>query len=131
MGLDLTNEQRLAALYKAFSRESWRAQPMLGDRPRDGAARELRNPADPGDLVGTVVEATPELVDAACARAVVWSASPEARADCLRRVADRMEARLLPLIGLIVREAGKTFANAVGEVREAVDFLRYYAAQVA
>ena len=39
MGLDLTNEQRLAALCKAFSRESWRAQPMLGDRPRDGAAR--------------------------------------------------------------------------------------------
>ena len=37
---------------------------------------------------------------------------------------------MLPLIGLIVREAGKTFANAVGEVREAVDFLRYYAAQV-
>jgi len=130
MGLDLTDEQRLAALCKALSRESWRAQPMLGDRPRHGTARELRNPADPGDLVGTVVEATPELVDAACARAVVWNASPEARADCLRRVADRMEARLLQLIGLIVREAGKTFANAVGEVREAVDFLRYYAVQV-
>ena len=63
-------------------------------------------------------------------RAVAWHASPAARADCLRRVADRMEARMLPLIGLIVREAGKTFANAVGEVREAVDFLRYYAAQV-
>jgi RHH-type proline utilization regulon transcriptional repressor/proline dehydrogenase/delta 1-pyrroline-5-carboxylate dehydrogenase len=130
MGLDLTDELSLAALYKSFGRESWRAQPMLGDRPRNGTARELRNPADPDDVVGTVVEATPELVDAACARAVVWNASPAARADCLRRVADRMEARLLPLVGLIVREAGKTFANAVGEVREAVDFLRYYAAQV-
>jgi RHH-type proline utilization regulon transcriptional repressor/proline dehydrogenase/delta 1-pyrroline-5-carboxylate dehydrogenase len=130
IGLDLTNEQRLAALYKSFTREVWRAQPMLGDRPREGTARELRNPADPADLVGTVVEATPELVDAACARAVAWTASPKARAECLLRVADRMEARMLPLIGLIVREAGKTFANAVGEVREAVDFLRYYAAQV-
>jgi len=129
-GLDLTNEHRLAALHKSFGRESWRARPMLGDRPRDGAARELRNPADPSDVVGSVVEATPELVDAACARAVVWTALPRARADCLRRVADRMEARMLPLVGLIVREAGKTFANAVGEVREAVDFLRYYAAQV-
>ena len=130
VGLDLTNEQRLAALGKAFSREIWRAQPMLGDRPRDGASRELRNPADPADVVGFVVEATPELVDAACARAVTWNAPPAARADCLRRVADRMEARILPLVALIVREAGKTYANAVGEVREAVDFLRYYAAQV-
>ena len=58
------------------------------------------------------------------------SATPQARAECLERVADRMEARMPHLIGLIVREAGKTFANAVGEVREAVDFLRYYASQV-
>lgn len=130
IGLDLTNEQRLAALHKSFNREAFRAQPMLGDRPRDGTARELRNPADRRDLVGTVIETTPELVDAACARATVWRASPAARAECLRRVADRMESRMLPLVGLIVREAGKTFANAVGEVREAVDFLRYYAAQV-
>ncbi len=48
----------------------------------------------------------------------------------LERVADRMEARLPHLVGLIVREAGKTFANAVGEVREAVDFLRYYASEI-
>jgi RHH-type proline utilization regulon transcriptional repressor/proline dehydrogenase/delta 1-pyrroline-5-carboxylate dehydrogenase len=130
MGLDLTNEQRLAAVAKALTRESWRAQPMLGDGPREGTAREVINPADPGDMVGTVVEATPELVDAACARAAVWHATPQARAACLRRVADRMEARMLPLVGLIVREAGKTVANAVGEVREAVDLLRYYASQV-
>ena len=49
----------------------------------------------------------------------------------LRRAADLMEARLEPLLGPIVREAGKTFGNAVGEVREAVDFLRYYAGCVA
>jgi RHH-type proline utilization regulon transcriptional repressor/proline dehydrogenase/delta 1-pyrroline-5-carboxylate dehydrogenase len=129
-GLDLSNEQRLAALAAALSPQTWHATPMLGDGPREGAARELRNPADLRDVVGTVVEATPELVDAACARAIPWTASPQARADCLMRVADRLEARMLSLIGLIVREAGKTFANAVGEVREAVDFLRYYASQV-
>ena len=49
------------------------------------------------------------------------------RAATLRRAADLMEARLEPLLGPIVREAGKTLGNAIGEVREAVDFLRYYA----
>ncbi|MFI4998734.1 MAG: trifunctional transcriptional regulator/proline dehydrogenase/L-glutamate gamma-semialdehyde dehydrogenase [Reyranellales bacterium] len=136
-GLDLSNEQRLASLSAALlasSTEQWRAMPLLGDGPRPGsdgaAARELRNPGDLRDVVGTVVEASPTLVDAACARAVPWQAPPEARAACLERVADRMEARLSALVGLIVREAGKTFGNAIGEVREAVDFLRYYAAQI-
>ena len=52
---------------------------------------------------------------------------PEDRAGCLEKAAELMEAQMQPLIGLVVREAGKTYANAVGEVREAVDFLRYYA----
>jgi RHH-type proline utilization regulon transcriptional repressor/proline dehydrogenase/delta 1-pyrroline-5-carboxylate dehydrogenase len=130
IGFDISNEQRLAALAAALPSQSWHVTPMLGDGPREGASREVRNPASLGDIVGSVVEATPELVDAACARAIPWTATPPARADCLSRVADRLEARQLALVGLIVREAGKTFANAVGEVREAVDFLRYYAGQV-
>ncbi|MBS0219396.1 MAG: trifunctional transcriptional regulator/proline dehydrogenase/L-glutamate gamma-semialdehyde dehydrogenase [Proteobacteria bacterium] len=130
MGMDLASEQRLAELAQALTasaQEAWHAAPHLGDGLRNGPAREVRNPANLDDVVGTVIEATPELVDAACARAVVWQATPEARAACLERVADRLEARMSALIGLIVREAGKTFANAIGEVREAVDFLRYYA----
>src|SRR6185503_16192938 len=110
--------------------EAWKAQPVLAGGPRDGDARPVRNPADLSDIVGHVVEAAPEIVDAACAYAEPWHAPPQARAECLERVADRMEARMPHLIGLIVREAGKTFANAVGEVREAVDFLRYYASEV-
>jgi RHH-type proline utilization regulon transcriptional repressor/proline dehydrogenase/delta 1-pyrroline-5-carboxylate dehydrogenase len=132
-GLDLTNEQRLADLSTIVTgdlREPWQAQPMLAGGPREGSARELRNPADLNDIVGHVVEAAPEIVDAACAYAEPWHAPPQARAACLDRVADRMEARMPHLIGLIVREAGKTFANAIGEVREAVDFLRYYASEV-
>jgi RHH-type transcriptional regulator, proline utilization regulon repressor / proline dehydrogenase / delta 1-pyrroline-5-carboxylate dehydrogenase len=131
-GLDLTNEQRLAELAKAVTastHERWHAAPHLSDGLREGPTREVRNPANLDDVVGTVSEATLELVDAACARALVWQATPEARAACLERVADRLEARMAALIGLIVREAGKTFANAVGEVREAVDFLRYYASE--
>ncbi len=132
-GLDLSNEQAIAALAVAVTAdlaETWRAQPLLAGGPRDGDAREVRNPAELSDIVGHVVDAAPEIVDAACAFAEPWRATPQARADCLDRVAERMEARMPHLIGLIVREAGKTFANAVGEVREAVDFLRYYASQV-
>ncbi|MBS0541332.1 MAG: bifunctional proline dehydrogenase/L-glutamate gamma-semialdehyde dehydrogenase PutA, partial [Proteobacteria bacterium] len=132
-GLDLNDEQAVADLavrITADLAEVWRAQPVLASGPRDGEARPLRNPAELSDIVGHVVEASPEIVDAACAFAVPWQATPQARAECLERVAERMEARLPHLVGLIVREAGKTFANAVGEVREAVDFLRYYATQV-
>ncbi|MBX4421533.1 aldehyde dehydrogenase family protein, partial [Mycobacterium tuberculosis] len=59
-----------------------------------------------------------------------WQATPPAeRAAILERTADLMEAEIQPLMGLLIREAGKTFANAIAEVREAVDFLRYYAVQ--
>ncbi|KAF0096678.1 MAG: proline dehydrogenase / delta 1-pyrroline-5-carboxylate dehydrogenase [Rhodospirillaceae bacterium] len=129
-GLDLVDEGVLAALARELTEGAsvaLRATPVLSDGPRDGTEREVRNPADNGDLVGTVVESTPELVDEACAKAAPWSAAPAERAAILRRAADLMEARLEKLLGPIVREAGKTLGNAVGEVREAVDFLRYYA----
>jgi RHH-type proline utilization regulon transcriptional repressor/proline dehydrogenase/delta 1-pyrroline-5-carboxylate dehydrogenase len=129
-GLDLVDEGVLAALAHELTGGAstlLSATPVLADGPRDGTERDIRNPADRDDLVGTVVEATPELVDEACAKAEPWSASPAERAAILRRAADLMEARLEKLLGPIVREAGKTLGNAVGEVREAVDFLRYYA----
>src|SRR5471030_1788281 len=132
-GLDLSNEQAIASLAVTITAdlaENWRAQPLLASGPRDGAGRDVRNPADLSDIVGHVVDAGPEVVDAACAYAEPWHATPQARAECLDRVADRMEARMPHLIGLIVREAGKTFGNAIGEVREAVDFLRYYASEI-
>jgi RHH-type transcriptional regulator, proline utilization regulon repressor / proline dehydrogenase / delta 1-pyrroline-5-carboxylate dehydrogenase len=69
-------------------------------------------------------------VDDACRTARPWTATPQERADCLTRIAGVLEARRMEVIPTIVREAGKTTANAVGEVREAADFLRYYAAQV-
>jgi RHH-type proline utilization regulon transcriptional repressor/proline dehydrogenase/delta 1-pyrroline-5-carboxylate dehydrogenase len=100
-----------------------------------GVARDVRNPADQRDLVGTVVEATREHVSAALAHAVaaapIWQATPvDARADCLARAADLLEAQMHTLMGLVVREAGKSLANAVAEIREAIDFLRYYSTQI-
>ena len=136
-GFDLSNELNLAAL-SATLRDGAaprRAAPLLGDGVADGPSREIRNPADHRDRVGEVVEAGPAVVQAALAQAAAaapgWAATPPAeRAACLLRAAERMEARLPWLLGPIVREAGKSFANAIAEVREAVDFLRYYATQV-
>ncbi|MCX5541518.1 trifunctional transcriptional regulator/proline dehydrogenase/L-glutamate gamma-semialdehyde dehydrogenase [Paraburkholderia sp. CNPSo 3076] len=139
MGLDLSNEHRLASLSSALlasAHHPWRAAPMLADSDiADSAARDVRNPADHRDLVGTVAEATSEHVSAALSQAVaaapIWQATPvEARADCLARAADLLEAQMHTLMGLIVREAGKSLANAVAEIREAIDFLRYYSTQI-
>ncbi len=134
-GLDLGNEQRLASLAAALlagASEPSRAAPLIGDEgPSEAEGRAVLNPADRGDRVGTVVDATAADVDRALAHAraavPIWAATPPAeRAACLFRAADLMEARLPSLLGTIVREAGKSLPNAVAEVREAVDFLRYY-----
>ncbi|MGV2528137.1 UNVERIFIED_CONTAM: aldehyde dehydrogenase family protein, partial [Bacillus thuringiensis] len=95
----------------------------------------MRNPADHNDVVGQVQEATTADVDQALAHAQAaaapWAATPPAeRAAALLRTAALLEERMQPLLGLLMREAGKSASNAVAEVREAVDFLRYYAAQV-
>lgn len=134
-GLDLGDEAvlaRLAVTLPVGSRVEWTAVPS-GRSKRD-AAEPVRNPADREDVVGHVCCAeAADIADAlaaAEAAAPRWGATPvSVRADTLRRAADAMEARMPILLGLIVLEAGRTLANAVSEVREAVDFLRYYAGE--
>ena len=137
-GLDLSNENtltELAAALQATAAHAWTAAPLLGTEAPAGTTQPVRNPADHGDVVGQVQEATTADVDQALAHAqaaaALWAATPPAeRAATLLRTADLLEARMQPLLGLLMREAGKSASNAVAEVREAVDFLRYYAAQV-
>ncbi len=132
-GMDLSDEAVLAALAAAFrdsATREWRAATAEGQ----GARRDVRNPADHRDVVGSVVEVDGDAARAAVARAAdfaaQWAAVPvTARADCLDRAADMMQARMPTLMGLVMREAGKTAANAIAELREAIDFLRYYAQQ--
>ncbi|MFM5953664.1 MAG: trifunctional transcriptional regulator/proline dehydrogenase/L-glutamate gamma-semialdehyde dehydrogenase [Novosphingobium sp.] len=131
-GIDLSNEAGLASLSEslaASTRIDWIAAPTFGS----GTAQPVRNPADHRDVVGTVFEVTAADAPAAAARAAAsdWGKTPiAARAAILEKAADALETRMPILIGLIVREAGKSVPNAIAEVREAVDFLRYYAAQV-
>jgi RHH-type proline utilization regulon transcriptional repressor/proline dehydrogenase/delta 1-pyrroline-5-carboxylate dehydrogenase len=137
-GLDLANETTLDRLANPGidpSRTAWRAAPMLAVDRAPGPARAVRNPADARDTVGQVHDASTDDVaaalEAASLGAADWAASPAARrAAALERAADALDADTEHLLPLLVREAGKTHANAVAEVREAVDFLRYYAHQV-
>jgi RHH-type proline utilization regulon transcriptional repressor/proline dehydrogenase/delta 1-pyrroline-5-carboxylate dehydrogenase len=141
-GLDLTDEAELAALARTIEEGAnavWTAEPLLANEAAMqrslSAPQSVRNPSNPDDTVGQVRDATEDDVraalDAAEAQASTWAGqSPAQRAAVLLRAADGLEARMPGLIGLLMREAGKTAANAVAEVREAVDFLRYYATQV-
>jgi RHH-type transcriptional regulator, proline utilization regulon repressor / proline dehydrogenase / delta 1-pyrroline-5-carboxylate dehydrogenase len=136
-GFDFSNERRLADLaarLEATAHEVRRAFPP-GAAPHE-KGEPVRNPADHSDIVGRTRHARPEeiaaAIDAATAAAPAWGAvPPNERAAILRRAAERLEAQTDDLVGLIVREAGKSYANAVAEVREAVDFLRYYASEAA
>jgi RHH-type proline utilization regulon transcriptional repressor/proline dehydrogenase/delta 1-pyrroline-5-carboxylate dehydrogenase len=136
-GLDLASENQLTELGQALrdSRDhAWTAGPLLARELPWPPAAPVHNPARHTDTVGQVHEAGPAEVDQALAWAAegaeTWAAvAPEQRARCLEAAADRLEAGMPRLLGLLMREAGKTAANAVAEVREAVDFLRYCAAQ--
>ncbi|HAS1784622.1 TPA: trifunctional transcriptional regulator/proline dehydrogenase/L-glutamate gamma-semialdehyde dehydrogenase [Enterobacter cloacae] len=137
-GLDLANEHRLASLSSALlnsALQKWQAKPILEHSVEDGDMQPVINPAEPKDIVGYAREATEAEVDQALESAVnnapIWFATPpQERAAILERAAVLMEDQMQSLIGILVREAGKTFSNAIAEVREAVDFLHYYAGQV-
>ncbi len=136
-GLDLSDEDVLREIGAALARQqSWQATPLIdGPRSDPGVAQVLLNPARHDDIVGQVVEANGADVDTALtsakAHALDWQTTePSLRAACLNRAADLFETHRLELMALAIREAGKSLPNAVAEIREAVDFLRYYAAQV-
>ncbi len=110
----------------------WEAGPISPAIAGGGAPVEICNPASPGDVVGSVIEAdanlATEAIGAAEAAQPGWEAAGAAhRAAVLRKVADLYEANTFEYLALAAREAGKTLLDGVAEIREAVDFLRYYA----
>jgi RHH-type proline utilization regulon transcriptional repressor/proline dehydrogenase/delta 1-pyrroline-5-carboxylate dehydrogenase len=137
VGIDLTDEIALAVLsakLKESAGVSWMAEPLLADNQIKRRQRKVLNPADHEDVVGMVADALERDVHhaarSALAAAANWASTPvEVRAAALDRAADIMQLRMPILLGLIVREAGKSLPNAIAEVREAIDFLRYYAQQ--
>jgi RHH-type proline utilization regulon transcriptional repressor/proline dehydrogenase/delta 1-pyrroline-5-carboxylate dehydrogenase len=145
-GFDFSDEvaiHDLALFCEKLSDFTWHAGPLVGNSHEtparrdvlDSRSREVYNPADRDDLVGHVVDADDTDVEVALktatAAAPEWQAfTPAQRAQVLKRSASLIEEARQELLVLAVREAGKSLPNALGEIREAVDFLRYYAAQV-
>ncbi len=130
-GFDLTHEPTLARIEKArkpFLAHSWKAVPLLAANAKPNKAHSVQNPAVPSDTPGTVAFASATDVETALKHAVPWAAKPAERAKALSKAADLYEKHFGELFALLAREAGKSQPDAVAELREAVDFLRYYAA---
>jgi RHH-type proline utilization regulon transcriptional repressor/proline dehydrogenase/delta 1-pyrroline-5-carboxylate dehydrogenase len=135
-GVDLSDpmvREPLLERLKALESRQWTAAPTFPSESAP-AVVQVASPHDPSQIVGTRRDATPAEVDAAFARAAAiqpgWDAlGGEARALLLEEAADLFEAHSAQFLSLCQREAGKTLMDSVLELREAVDFLRYYAAE--
>lgn len=136
-GVDLADDQivdRLMTEMAAVWSTQHSAAPLINGRPVEGLVLDVRDPADTTRNVGTVKLASSETVtlaiDHASKAAAQWSQTDvEIRAAALDRLADLLERDRVKFMALCVREAGKTIPDALGEVREAIDFCRYYAEQ--
>ena len=136
-GFNFADGQAVGTLLRDCERASqqpWSAAPILASGFRGGASRPVINPANTQEAIGSVVNADAAAVEKAVEVAdraqEDWDAlGGEKRAAILERAAVLYEEQTAALVARCVREAGKTLPDAIGEVREAVDFLRYYAAR--
>ena len=129
----LVREPLLAGLDAIGSDDDWEAAPTI-EHKRGNNPDPIASPYDTERKVGTARSANASEVDEMIARAVAFQPEwdglgGDVRATLLEEVADQYEAHTPEFLSLGVREAGKSLVDAVLEVREAVDFLRYYAAE--
>ncbi|UYK78628.1 bifunctional proline dehydrogenase/L-glutamate gamma-semialdehyde dehydrogenase PutA [Xanthomonas sacchari] len=136
MGANLANDNDLRALADQLNTalKPWQAAPLVPGAVIAGDALAVANPADHRQIVGHWKPADAATVEKALSNAAAaypaWNRTPAAsRATILEHAADLLEARMPEFMALCVKEAGKTLPDGVAEVREAVDFLRYYAGQ--
>ncbi|NNK78135.1 MAG: bifunctional proline dehydrogenase/L-glutamate gamma-semialdehyde dehydrogenase PutA [Litoreibacter sp.] len=129
-GWDLHSDDDLEGISEArdaFEQTQWRVGPRCVPDLKRLPEHEVLNPSDPSDPVGHVAFAGAGDAAAACEAARTWLASASERAAVLRRIAVLYEENFGLFFAVLCREAGKTLSDAVAELREAVDFLRYYA----
>lgn len=132
-GWDIHNYDDLAQIKAAkapFLDKKWTVKPIIKGRVKGGQIDDIINPAKPDDKVGTVHYASQADVNTALKHAKAWQGtSAQERAIILNKAADLYQDNYGEIFTVLTREAGKTLKDAVSELREAVDFLRYYAAQ--
>jgi RHH-type proline utilization regulon transcriptional repressor/proline dehydrogenase/delta 1-pyrroline-5-carboxylate dehydrogenase len=124
----------LLADMQAFCTREYKVHPLVGGKAMSGDEMPSVNPADTSHVIGLCQQAKPEHVDAALDQAVAaqpgWDSTPAAqRAAILNRAADLFEENAAELIALCTMEGGRIIPDCISELREAVDFLRYYAAR--
>ena len=137
MGLNLANDDQLRELAAAINTSGagrWMAAPLVPGANATGGKLAVTNPADRREVVGHWQAADNATVERALQNAVAahaaWDATPAAsRAAILEHAATLLEARMPAYMAMCTKEAGKTLPDGIAEVREAVDFLRYYALQ--
>ncbi len=136
-GWDLSHDDHLYEIQNAiapFKKHQWTAGPLINGQMETGRLREVSNPAVHGEVVGTITSASEDDIELAFNSAEVarkdWtSLRVSERAEYLRVAADLYEKNFGELFALLIREAGKTYLDCIAELREAVDFLRYYASE--
>ncbi len=137
-GLDLSDRQKveqLSHIMQEYEQYDWQAKPLIGDQKIvDRDVLSIVDPSDNRRVVGSVIESNEHDIAIALDRASIanaaWSAKAVTeRAACLRKMADLLEENMPMLMTIAVREAGKTLPDSIAEVREAIDFCRYYANQ--
>lgn len=132
-GWDLGNRNDLneyAAQRAPFQDKIWRSSPVTVRPVTGGEPRGIFNPSRPEEQIGIVIEADAQQAAHAIEDARIWDAPAATRAEILRKAADLYEQHAGEIFALLTREAGKTQFDTIAELREAVDFLRYYAAQL-
>ncbi|WP_319497122.1 bifunctional proline dehydrogenase/L-glutamate gamma-semialdehyde dehydrogenase PutA [uncultured Cohaesibacter sp.] len=136
-GWDHTDPLTIAAIdveRNKFKSHIWDVTPLIADYKSKEASAPVYNPADRDEQIGTLVKAAPADVEKALAASekgfAEWSAKPATeRSAILLKIGELYEANAPELFAIAAREAGKVMTDAIGEVREAVDFAYYYAAE--
>lgn len=135
-GLDFSDRAVMAELQQSIESlkpYNWKVGPMLATGKSTSSSKQaVFSPQSPEECIGEVTVANPADIESALAGATAffpkWRDTPvKERAECLRRFATLMEKNRTKLLVMACLEAGKTFADAVSEVREAIDFCGYYA----
>ncbi|CAM4452274.1 MAG: Bifunctional protein PutA [Legionella sp.] len=134
-GIDFSNRSDRAQLQEVlagFTRKQWTSGPMIAGIPESSEAQKVRSPQQAERVVGMVQNASVNDVEKALSAAVTtfstWADTPvEERAACLNRYADLLQENSSEFLALACLEAGKTLNDGIAELREAIDFCRYYA----
>ncbi len=137
IGFDLGNISHLSEIKNGldkFKNSKWNAAPIINGKEHKGISKEIFAPYNTNIKVGTVIESSAddikEALDATAKAQLEWSQTPvDARAKIIEKFADLLEENYFEAMSLCIHEAGKTIADSIAELREAVDFCRYYASR--